>query len=313
MDVVIDTDPGIDDALALMLALRSPELDVRGITVVHGNIDVEAGARNALKILQLMDRTDVPVSVGASAPLLRPLRTAPFIHGHDGLGDLLPAPEGLGPVEQFGPAFLARAVEQSTEPVTVIALGPLTNIAIALLSAPHIASRLERLVIMGGGVRTEGNTIPGAEFNLHCDPEAGAIVFRSGVPITMVGLNVTMRAILPASFSQKLGRSADPLERFVGEVTSFYAGHYRSYYGIDGCAMHDPLTVAAVIDPGVIRGEELFVDVETRGEITAGQTVADFWETPEPRGRPNALVAVDLDSERFLSLYCDRVFGRYPV
>src|SRR5919108_2128383 len=240
MDVLIDTDPGIDDALALILALRSPELDVRAITVVNGNVPVDQGTANALKVLDLVERDDVPVAAGAAAPLPRPPRDARVVHGEDGLAGALPDPPRLAAVEGYGPAFIVRTLEAAPRPMTVITLGPLTNLAVALLAAPHVKERIERLVIMGGAVRSEGNTVPGAEYNIHCDPEAAAIVLRAGVPITLIGLNVTMRVVFPRELSERLRGADDPVQRFVGNVTAPLAQLYRRFYGIDGCAMHDP-------------------------------------------------------------------------
>jgi inosine-uridine nucleoside N-ribohydrolase len=313
VDVLIDTDPGIDDALALILALRSPELDVRGITVVHGNIGVDQGTDNALKVLELIGRTDVPVASGAPAPLLRPAGDARVVHGEDGLAGALPNPPRAERVEEYAPAFLTRIVEAAARPIVVITLGPLTNLAIALLASPQLRERIERLYVMGGAVRSEGNTIPGAEYNIHSDPEAAAIVFRAGVPITLVGLNVTMRCVFPRELSERLRGADDPVQRFVGAITSPVAQLYQRFYGIEGCAMHDPLTVAAAIDPTLVRGQELWVDVETKGDLTAGQTVVDFWGIPTPWGEPNALVALDVDADRFFDLFYPRVLGERPA
>jgi inosine-uridine nucleoside N-ribohydrolase len=313
VDVLIDTDPGIDDALALILALRSPELDVKGITVVHGNVSVDQGTANALKVLELVGRTDVPVASGAPAPLLRPARDARIVHGEDGLGGALPGPPIGTPVDEYGPAFLTRTVESAARPITVITLGPLTNLAIALLASPHLRERIERLYVMGGAVRSEGNTIPGAEYNIHCDPEAAAIVLRGGVPTTLIGLNVTMRCVFPRELSERLRDADDPVQQFVGRATSPVAELYQRYYGLEGCAMHDPLTVAAAVDPAVIRGKEVWVDVETKGDLTAGQTVVDFWGIPTPWGEPNALVALEVDPDRFFDLFYPRVLGERPA
>lgn len=308
MKIWIDTDPGIDDALALILAVRSPELDLIGVSAVHGNIQVERGAANALKILELV-HSSAPVWQGADRNLIGNLRTAPFIHGKDGLGELLPdSTRQL----QDGDAVdaLVRTLRQSQEKVTVIAIAPLTNIALALSLAPDIASRIERLVIMGGAVRVEGNTTPAAEFNTFCDPEAAHRVLTSGVPQTWVPLDVTMRVIMPASWSAELAKSDDPVSRFIGELTLFYSRYYRSYYGIDGCALHDPLTVASVFRPDLLETKEIFLDVELSGRITRGRTVPDFWGIPKPHGAPNAHVALGVDAAAFLDLFRQRVLQR---
>jgi purine nucleosidase len=312
VDVVIDTDPGIDDAIALLLALRSPELDVRGITVVHGNVPVEVGFRNAHRVLDLAGRREIPVSQGAAGPLLRPATTAEAVHGTHGLGDLDPWEEPLEPHELFGPAFLVRLLEETEEPLTVITLGPLTNVAIALLSAPHAAPRIERVVAMGGAYRVEGNVTPSAEFNVYADPEAAEVVLRSGVPITLVGLDVTMQCIVPGTVGERLRSSSEPVERFVGELIGYISKVYVRYYGIDGCAMHDPLAVAVAVDPSLVRTQALHVEVETGSGLTAGRTVADIWGVQQPPGEPNAEVAMEVDAPRFDELLWHRLLDRYP-
>jgi purine nucleosidase len=312
MDVLIDTDPGIDDAIALLLALRSPELDVRGISVVHGNVPVDVGTANVFKVLDLAGGLDVPVARGAAAPLLRPATHAEIVHGSDGLAELIPPPEELALHEDYGPGFLVHTLEQSDTPMTLITLGPLTNVAISLLSAPAAAERIERLVIMGGAVRVEGNVTPSAEFNIYADPEAAAIVLRSGVPVTLVGLDATMRATVTGETGRELAQAEEPVERFVGQLISHIAGVYRTYYGIDGMAMHDPLAVAVAVDPSLVRTQRLHVDVETGSGLGVGRTIADFWKIPEPRGEPNADVALEVDAERFDELLWTRLLGRYP-
>jgi purine nucleosidase len=303
--VWIDTDPGIDDALAIMLALKSPELEVVGISAVHGNIDVELGASNALKILSLLG-SNVPVWVGASRNLIGDLRTAPYIHGEDGLGDLLTAPDRR-PESGSASDALARALKEAEEPITVIALGPLTNVALALAREPGIDRNVERIVIMGGAFRCEGNTTPAAEFNVYCDPEAAYRVLHSGIPQVWVGLDVTMRTVMPLEWSEELADRKDKKLRFIGELTRFYSKYYRSYYGIQGCALHDPLTVGYLLDPELLTTREVFVDVELGGALCRGRTVADLWGIPEPWGKPNAKVALDVEAGAFLRLFRERV------
>ena len=312
MDVLIDTDPGIDDAIALLLALRSPELEVRGISVVHGNVPVDAGTANTFKVLDLAGRPEVPVARGAAAPLLRPATHAEIVHGRDGLAELIPPPEEFALHEDYGPGFLVHTLEEAGEAMTIITLGPLTNMAIALLSAPAAAERIERIVIMGGAVRVEGNVTPSAEFNIYADPEAAAVVLRSGVPVTLVGLDVTMKATVTGETGRRLAEAEEPVERFVGQLISHIAGVYRTYYGMDGMAMHDPLAVAVAIDPSLVRTEPLHVEVETGAGLAAGRTIADFWKIPEPRGEPNADVALDVEAEKFDELLWTRLLGRYP-
>lgn len=312
MRVLIDTDPGIDDALALMLALRSPELEVVGVTIVHGNVDVERGTANAFKILDVMGRRDVPVAPGAAAPLLRELRTAEIVHGQDGLADLVTTPVDVDPRPIAGPAFIVETLQSSDEPVTLVTLGPLTNVAIALSFAPEIVQRIERIVSMGGAVRAEGNATPAAEFNVLVDPEAAEIVLRSAAPITLVPLDVTMKAIFRDEWAERLRGSGDPVERFAGNLASFVIRVYREYYGIAGMALHDPLAMAVAIDPSLVETQALFVTVDRGEGISTGRTVADFWHIPEPWGQPNADVALAVEAERFMALFSNRMFGRYP-
>jgi purine nucleosidase len=312
MRVLIDTDPGIDDALALMLALRSPELEVVGVTIVHGNVDVERGTANAFKILDVMGRRDVPVAPGAAAPLLRELRTAEIVHGQDGLADLVTTPVDVDPRPIAGPVFIVETLQSSDEPVTLVTLGPLTNVAIALSFAPEIVQRIERIVSMGGAVRAEGNATPAAEFNVLVDPEAAEIVLRSAAPITLVPLDVTMKAIFRDEWAERLRGSGDPVERFAGNLASFVIRVYREYYGIAGMALHDPLAMAVAIDPSLVETQALFVTVDRGEGISTGRTVADFWHIPEPWGQPNADVALAVEAERFMALFSNRMFGRYP-
>jgi inosine-uridine nucleoside N-ribohydrolase len=295
-----------------MLALRSPELRVRGITTVHGNVPVDRGTKNALRILDLLDRRDIPVAAGAAVPLLRELRTAEIVHGTDGLADLVTTEVDGETDPVAGPAFLVRALEAADAPMTIITLGPMTNVAVALAFAPHLTDRIDRIVSMGGAVRSEGNATPAAEFNVLADPEAAAIVLRSGAPVTLVPLDVTMQTILPGEWAGRLRGSSDSVEAFAGGLATHVTGIYRQYYGIDGMALHDPLAVAVAIDPSLVDGRDLWVSVDTGDGLTAGKTFADFWHIPEPWGEPNAFVALEVDAERFLRLFAERVFGRYP-
>jgi purine nucleosidase len=313
MRVLIDTDPGIDDAIALLLALRSPELDVAGVSVVQGNVGIEAGTVNALRILELSRRGEIPVAAGPPEPLVRQARRSELVHGSDGLADLgLALPEGKA-LDEYGPAFLIRMLEDADEPTTIIALGPLTNLAIVLLSAPHVVSRIERVVLMGGSVRWEGNITPAAEYNIHADPESASIVFRSPVPTTMVGLNVTMRTILGKAECERLAASEVDIERLVGALGLHIVRIYERFYAIPGFALHDPLAVGVAIDPSLVRTERRHVLVDLSPGPTAGMTLVDFWGIPEPWGEPNADVALEVDADRFLEMVSTRLFGRHPI
>jgi purine nucleosidase len=311
--VLIDTDPGIDDAIALLLALRSPELEVAGVSVVQGNAGIEGGTVNALRILELAGRSDIPVAAGPPVPLLREARRSELVHGTDGLADLgLAMPQGKA-LDEYAPAFLIRMLEEADQATTIIALGPLTNLAIVLLSAPHVVPMIERVVLMGGSVRWEGNITPAAEYNIHQDPEAASIVFRSPVPTTMVGLNVTMRTILGKAECERLAASDHEVERLVGGLGLHIVRIYERFYGIPGFALHDPLAVGVAVDPSLVRTERRHVLVDLSPGPTAGMTLVDFWGIPEPWGEPNADVALDVDADRFLELFSKRLFGRHPI
>jgi purine nucleosidase len=255
----------------------------------------------------------VPVAAGAAVPLLRELRTAEIVHGSDGLADLVTTEVDVATNPVAGPGFLVRTLEAADEAVTLVTLGPLTNVAIALAFAPHLTDRIERIVTMGGAVRSEGNATPAAEFNILADPEAAAIVLRSGAPVTLVPLDATMRAIFPGEWSERLESSQDAVERFAGGLGVHVTRIYRQYYGIDGFALHDPLAMAVAIDPSLVEGRDLWVTVDTGQGITAGKTFADFWHIPEPWGEPNAFVALEVDADRFLRFFTERLFGRYPL
>jgi|Deesub1362A_J573_1020465.scaffolds.fasta_scaffold18530_2 inosine-uridine nucleoside N-ribohydrolase len=295
--VILDCDPGHDDALAIVLACAAEELDLLGITTVAGNQTVDKTTRNALRVLALIGE-EVPVACGAERPLICELVTAPEVHGETGLdGAELPEP-AFGPREKHAVEFLICTIRSSPEPVTLIPTGPLTNVALALRLAPDIAERIERIVLMGGAAR-EANATPAAEFNIYVDPEAARIVFTSGIPITMVGLDVTNRALLTPEEIEGLARGG-PVRRTFARLLRFYATANERLLGIGGAPLHDPLAVAAVIDPAVLVTEPLYVEVELCGEHTRGATVVDLYRVS---GRsPNVDVALDLDLRRFKEL-----------
>lgn len=295
--MILDCDPGHDDALAIVLACAAEGVELLGITTVAGNQTVDKTTRNALRVLALIG-AGVPVARGAERPLIRELVTAPEVHGESGL-DGAPLPEpASGPLGEHAVEFLIRAIRGSPEPVVLVPTGPLTNVALALRVAPDIAGRIERIVLMGGGVR-EANATPAAEFNIYVDPEAAHIVFTSGIPITMVGLDVTNRALLTPEEIGDLSRGG-PVRRTFAGLLSFYAAANERLLGIRGAPLHDPLAVAAAIDPTVLITEPMHVEIELCGLHTRGATVVDVHRVT---GRaPNAEVALDLDLHRFKGL-----------
>ena len=295
--ILLDCDPGHDDAIALLLALASPEVDLLGVTTVAGNQTLEKTTANALRVLELAGRADIPVAAGAARPLLREPLAASDVHGETGLdGPDLPPPQGR-PVEQHAVDFLAERVRGAT----LVATGPLTNVALLLASRPE--ARPERVVLMGGAI-AEGNVTPAAEFNAWADPEAAARVFASGLAVTMVGLDVTHRALLTGAHADRL-RGIGRVGRAVAELLDFYGVFHREVYGFDGSPVHDAVAVAQVIRPNLLELERLNVEIDCESSLCRGRTVVDLWRRT---GRePNAQVAVGIDSEAFLELLLERL------
>ena len=308
--IIIDTDPGQDDALAILLALASPELEVVGITAVAGNVPLALTALNARKLVALAQRTDVPVRAGADAPLARPLVTAEHVHGRTGL-DGIELPEPSVPLaEGFAPDWIADTVLAEPEnTITLVCLGPLTNAAIAL-RRPGVAERLHSIVLMGGGYFEGGNITPMAEFNVYVDPDAADEVLRCGAPITMAPLDVTHKALMPRSFARRLAA----LGTRTGEACAAWALFQERFdvekYGSDGGPLHDPCTIAWLLDPSIFGGRDCFVAVETRSELCLGATVIDWWGV-WPERAPNAHVLGEVDADRFFACLADRL-ARLP-
>jgi inosine-uridine nucleoside N-ribohydrolase len=295
--IVIDCDPGHDDAIAILLALASPEVELRGISTVAGNQTLDKTTTNALKILELADRTDIPVVAGAGAPLQRTLRTAANVHGESGLdGPDLPAPT-TKPVGGDVADVLASWLEPG---VVLVPTGPLTNVARLLQAHP---GTVERIVWMGGSI-AEGNVTPAAEFNAYVDPEAARIVFESGLPVTMIGLDVTHMALFDSSHAERL-RGAGKAGKAVAELADFFLEFHRQRYAFDGAPIHDAMAVAHVIDPTLVTTVECNISIETRSEFCDGRTVVDRWNVTDlPR---TAAAGIDVDAQRFLELLVERI------
>ena len=299
--IVIDCDPGHDDAIAILLALASPEVELRGITTVAGNQTLDKTTRNALKVLELANRTDVPVAAGADAPLRRTLRVAAHVHGESGLdGPSLPEPT-TRVVDAHAADFLAELIEPG---VVLVPVGPLTNVALLLERHPDVRDRLERIVWMGGAI-AEGNITPAAEFNAFVDPEAAAIVFGSGIPVTMIGLDVTHKALFTRAHADRL-RNTGAAGRAVAELSDFFQRFHESRYAFDGSPIHDALAVAHVIDPTLVTTLNCNIAIETASEHCDGRTVVDRWNVLEHAPR-NAHPGIDVDAHRFLELLVDRI------
>jgi inosine-uridine nucleoside N-ribohydrolase len=297
--ILIDCDPGHDDMMAIMLASSSPELELLGVTTVAGNQTGEKTYLNALKTLTLIGDTGIPVARGADKPLFRELTVAPEIHGVSGLdGADLPQP-GFKGVEQHAVDFLIRTIMESGTPLILVPTGPLTNIALAMLKDPRITTKLERIVLMGGAV-FDSNITPAAEFNIYVDPEAAKVVFGSGVPITMVGLDVTNKALFGFGDIERLAAMNGRVSRVVAPLLKFFAKANRDIFGFDGAPLHDALAVAHLIRPEVIRTRKLNVEIETDGELTRGRTVADVYGITGKSA--NTDVALEVDNDLFKDL-----------
>jgi len=320
--VVIDTDPGADDAMAILLALNSPELDVKALTVVAGNVVVEQGLENALRLVSLAGRCDVRVARGAPRPLAQKLITAEFFHGKNGLGNVeLPAP--ACPADpRFAPDLIIELVHQYPHEITLVPVGPLTNIGLAVAKDPAIVPLVKEVVLMGGSI-SGGNATAAAEANIYNDPEAARVVFEAGWPLTMVGLNVTEKTIFARGDLNQLAKTNGRENDFAVGVLNFMVD-LAAKLGADGTPMHDPLAVGAVIDRSLITTLDMRVEVETRGEYTRGETVASRHNSSDRkvlRGdhyiiegiekvQPNVHVAVGSDARRFIELFISRIAGK---
>lgn len=298
-NILIDCDPGHDDMIAIMLASVSKGLKLLGITTVAGNQTGEKTYANARRILALIGREDIPVRRGAERPLLSDLRVAANIHGESGLdGAELPEPR-TPPDREPAVEFLRRVILAQTEPLTLVPTGPLTNIALLLRSYPEVAAKIERMVFMGGAMTTS-NITPAAEFNIYTDPEAARIVFRSGIPLTMIGLDVTHQAVMSMEEIVAFKAGGGRVSGRVGAMLEFYAGANKRRFELGGAPIHDALAVATAAEPDIVSTRHLHCDVELSGELTRGRTVVDVHGVT---GRePNMDVAFTVDAERFLNL-----------
>ncbi|HEY1592623.1 MAG TPA: nucleoside hydrolase [Solirubrobacteraceae bacterium] len=301
-DIILDCDPGHDDAIALLLALASPEVRLLGVTTVSGNQTLDKTTANAIRVLDHVGRRDVAVAAGAGRPLVRERHAAPEVHGETGLdGPDLPPPS-REPEPAHAIDWIAQTLEASATPITLVPVGPLTNIALFLARYPELRAKVERVVLMGGAVG-EGNVTPAAEFNIWADPEAAHVVFTSGLDLTMVGLDVTHKALLTPVHTATLAE-AGKAGKLVADLFNFFSRFHAREYGWDAAPVHDAVAVAHVIDPTLLETVHRGVVVDTGGELPRGRTHVDL------RGRtwkPNCHVAIDIDAERFLALLVERI------
>lgn len=308
--IIIDTDPGVDDAMAILLALNSPEVEVVGLTTVFGNVRTPLSTQNALRLLEIASRTDIPVAHGAESPLVLVFQeVADFVHGRDGLGNSnLPSPRGQ-PVDQPAAQFIVETVMARPGQITLVPIGPLTNIALALALEPRLVASVAGVVLMGGAATVNGNVTPAAEANIIKDPHAAGAVFSAGWPLTMVGLDVTMQSVMSDDYLAGLKSSGAAMGEFIYDISRFYRDFHYDFYGLAGILNHDPSAIAYVIDPTLFSVVSGPVRVITEG-VAIGQTLLDrvqHWGQPTAwSDQPAVNVCLDVNSERLLALFQER-------
>jgi purine nucleosidase len=311
--MIIDVDPGIDDAMAIFYAVRRPAIKLEALTTTFGNTDTAIATDNALRVLELLGRPDIPVAKGVGRSFIRPyVRHADHVHGSNAIGDIeLPEPK-IRPTDEHASDLIIRMAKESPGEITLCPVGPVTNLALAIAKAPEIAKLLRKIVIMGSTIfhpGIHGPAAPMVDANFANDPEAAHIVLRSGADITLVGMDVTMTTLFSTKMIDEVAREGDQAAKTLMRMTEFYVRAYTSMYpGIAGCGLHDPLAVAVAEDPSLARTERMFVDVELRGELTRGQTIADRRLTAV--ALHNADVCMDIDRPRFLANFLAAIKGR---
>ncbi|WPO21116.1 pyrimidine-specific ribonucleoside hydrolase RihA [Raoultella ornithinolytica] len=305
LPIILDCDPGHDDAIAMVLALASPELDVKAITASAGNQTPDKTLRNVLRMLTLLRRQDIPVAGGARKPLMRELIIAENVHGESGLdGPALPEPD-FAPQNVTAVELMAKTLRESPQPVTIVATGPQTNVALLLNSHPELHDKIARIVLMGGAM-VLGNWQPAAEFNIYVDPEAAEIVFQSGIPVVMAGLDVTHRAQIHGLDIERFRQVGNPVATIVAELLDFFVEYHKdAKWGFTGAPLHDPCTIAWLLKPELFTSVERWVGVETQGKYTQGMTVVDYYFLTGKQ--PNTTVLLDIDRERFVDLLVERL------
>lgn len=308
--IILDTDPGIDDALALFLALALPQIRLEAVTTVNGNVSVEHTTRNALTLLTLAGRTDIPVARGCSAPLLRVPMDASHVHGENGLGNVIFPTPSIQPTSSHAVDLIIEKIMNAPGEITLVPIGPLTNIALAVRKEPALTSYVREVVLMGGALHVPGNVTPSAEFNIWADPEAAHIVLHAGWPLRIVSLDVTTQATLSRADIEALARYDTPVINAIRQIMAFYFEVFAPASGHgDIFHMHDPLCLAAAFQPDLITWTPAYVDVELQGRLTLGQTVSYLGRHDAPPA--NALVPLAVDAERFRRFYLDAIAAAF--
>jgi len=302
--IIIDTDPGVDDSFTFLLALASPEITLEALTTTQGNVTVEKATRNALSILELGHASHIPVAKGSVLPLIQPLRASAFVHGESGIGNSqLPEPQ-TQPVAKHAVDYLIERVLAEPGELSIFPIGPMTNIAMAIRKEPKFAKAVGELVIMGGAIQEGGNMTALAEFNIYVDPHAAHIVFHSGIPMTLIPLDVTHKCLLKQEHVDRLMKINSPVTRFLRDAIEVYLQASLDL-GYEGCALHDPLTLATVIAPELLTLKDYYVDVDSAGGVSMGKTLADIFNVTKTPA--NMKVAMDVRGEEFIELFLQRM------
>jgi purine nucleosidase len=302
--IIIDTDPGVDDALAFLLALASPEIKLEALTTTQGNVTLEKATLNALSVLELARASHIPVARGSLLPLVEPLRASAAVHGESGIGNSkLPAPQAK-PVPQHAVDYLIERVLAEPDEISIFPIGPLTNIAMAIRKEPRFAGAVKELVIMGGAILEYGNMTPQAEFNIYVDPHAAHIVFHAGIPITLIPLDVTHKCLFKQEQVDRLMSIDSPISRFIRDAVEVYL-EASIRLGYEGSSLHDPLTLATIIAPELLTLKEYYVDVDISGGVSTGKTFADILNVLKKPA--NMKVAMGVRGEEFVELFLQRM------
>lgn len=303
--VIFDTDPGIDDALALLLLAASDEIDLLAITITHGNTTMEKCLNNGLALADLSGLRDVPIAAGAREPLVKTLSVAEETHGDGGLGYAQLPPSSITPVAQSAHDLIIDLVLRNPGEITLLCVGPMTNIALAVLKSPEIAPLIKRIVSMGGAVHYPGNATPQSEYNVFCDPEAFQIVLAAGIDFTLVPLDVTYKCIFTTDHIERITSARGEIKDFIVDSTRFYMEFHEKYQSIMGCAINDPLAAAILIRPDLVQLRDYFVEVDLRSEGSKAKTIADHYGA---LGKPaNAHVAMEVDVPAFMDFFIERM------
>jgi purine nucleosidase len=303
--ILLDTDPGIDDACAILLALASPEVSLEGLSIVHGNCSLEQATINALSVLELAGAGHIPVAKGCELPLVQPSLLAPETHGNTGLGYAQLSVPRTRPVVQHGSDFLIEKILSSPGEITLVAIGPLTNVALAIRQEPRIIQAVREVIVMGGAIQYEGNTTALAEFNTYVDPHAAHIVYHAGMPVTLVPLDVTYQCVLTGSDVKRMRQVDSAITKFVQAATRFYMEFHDEFQSIEGCVINDPLALALTFAPELCTYRELPVDVDISGGISMGKTIGDFYNYGKKPA--NMRVALGVKPREFMDLFVERI------